>query len=174
MKIYTKKGDKGETRLAGGELVSKADLRLEAYGTIDELNSFLGLTWDFDPRVAILQSTLFVIGSQLAQRRELKKKTEVLGLGDVTFLETWIDEVEAILPPLKNFILPGGSTMAIRFHLCRSVCRRAERRVVDLDQKEGVPAPIIKYLNRLSDLFFVLARFANLKEGLDDILWRSK
>jgi cob(I)alamin adenosyltransferase len=176
MKIYTKVGDKGQTALYRGGMVSKSSARIEAYGTIDELNSFLGLVWDFDPRIENLQSDLFVIGALLSTHQGSKNTSKVKSVGakEISAIEKWIDETQTILPQLKSFVLPGGSVMAIRFHLCRSICRRAERRIVELSEAEDVPSSVLKYVNRLSDLFFVLARLSNLKEGVPDIPWKSE
>ncbi|MDO8461437.1 MAG: cob(I)yrinic acid a,c-diamide adenosyltransferase [Deltaproteobacteria bacterium] len=178
MKIYTKTGDKGETGLFGGRRVSKSDPQIEAYGTVDELNSFVGLVGDFDPRVQVIQNHLFDIGSSLAtpadQKAKAEKKAAPVGEKEISFLEKWIDEVDSQLEPLKNFVLPGGTVTAVRFHLARSVCRRAERRVIALDQRETVLPEVIIYLNRLSDLLFVLARQANKKEGVADTPWKKR
>ena len=175
MKIYTKTGDRGETGLFGGGRVSKDHPRIEAYGTVDELNSFVGLVADFDSRLKAVQNHLFDIGALLAtpegQLERLKKKSGSVGACEIDFLERWIDEVQEGLEPLKNFVLPGGSTTAARFHLCRVVCRRAERRVVSIKGAQAVDPNLLIYLNRLSDLFFVLARLANKKEGVAETAW---
>ncbi|MBI1908780.1 MAG: cob(I)yrinic acid a,c-diamide adenosyltransferase [Deltaproteobacteria bacterium] len=187
-KIYTKTGDQGETGLFGGRRVSKDHPRIEAYGTVDELNSFIGLVRDFDPRLETVQNHLFDLGASLAAPADQKtkgaspkgdspkaeKKAAPVGGTEICFLEGWIDEVEGKLSPLKNFILPGGTVTAVRFHLARSVCRRAERRVISLKEKEGVLPEIIVYLNRLSDLLFVLAREANRREEVADIPWTKR
>lgn len=189
-KIYTKTGDKGETRLVSGEKVSKAHLRLEAYGTVDELNSTIGVACsqiDLSPEkekiltplqesLFQIQNALFNIGSQLAcNEAELSKKLPNVSEGDVLKLEQKIDELEVQLTPLKNFILPGGTLAAAQFHICRTVCRRAERLCIRL-QVDGteVSPVVIQYLNRLSDLFFVMSRFCNHIERRKEIEWKSK
>jgi cob(I)alamin adenosyltransferase len=180
MKIYTRKGDRGETSLFGGERVEKDSLRLEAYGTVDELNSILGLARsnrngihkEIDGMLEAVQNDLFVLGADLATPLSKEKaKTPRVGPKDVKRLERWIDKAEDELPPLKNFILPGGSPLAAALHLARTVCRRAERRVVALSHSEEIGELVIVYLNRLSDLLFVVARLANHRARLEEIKW---
>ena len=164
IKIYTKTGDSGETGLFGGARVSKDDLRIEAYGTVDELNSFIGLLRDHlndheqYELLGEIQRKLFTIGSLLAIDPSTDIKLPGLEVDDITRLEDAIDYLESTLSPLKNFILPGGHPFVSICHINRSVCRRAERRVVSLSKLNPVDPLILKYLNRLSDYFFTLAR----------------
>jgi cob(I)alamin adenosyltransferase len=181
MKIYTKTGDGGETGLFGGDRVPKDHLRVTAYGEVDELNAAIGLARAFEPRdfedalLQTVQRDLFTIGAELAtpDPARLEKALGGPGLVDpaVVHLERVIDRLEATLPDLKNFILPGGAPKSAAMHLARTVCRRAERAVVGLRRNHQVSAVIIRYLNRLSDLLFVLARAANRQAGADDIPW---
>ncbi len=167
MKIYTKTGDKGETSLYGGKRVFKNNLRIEAYGCIDELNSAIGLVLSKikNEKLDEIQKDLFLIGSILAGYENTKDF-------DIRKLEDWIDGLEKDLPPIKNFIIPGGCEAAGFLHLARSICRKAERRVVELSQKENFDENIIVYLNRLSDFLFVLARFENNKSGIKEEIWK--
>lgn len=164
MKIYTKKGDEGLTSLIGGDRVSKNHLRIEAYGTVDELNSFIGVVKDqlnseTDRNLLKeIQDDLFVIGSHLASASNSKMKLPVIVEDDVLKLEQAIDQMNESLEELKSFVLPGGNPISSFCHVARCVCRRAERRVVEISQTENVDPLIIKYLNRLSDFLFVLAR----------------
>jgi cob(I)alamin adenosyltransferase len=165
MKIYTKTGDQGTTALFGGKRVSKDDLRIDTYGTIDELNSWIGLVRDQDVNksrhdvLVEIQDRLFTIGSILAtEPGNTKVKIPALAEADIQYLEKEIDAMEAGLPPLRFFVLPGGHQAVSFCHLARTVCRRAERLTISLDHAEGVPAEVIKYLNRLSDYLFVLSR----------------
>ena len=181
MKIYTKTGDKGTTALFGGKRVSKADLRIDAYGTVDELNSFLGLVRDQEINqkrkdiIIEIQNTLFVVGSNLAtEPGNTKVKTPSLGESDIEFLENEIDKMESELPPLKTFVLPGGHQSVSFCHVARTVCRRAERMSIALNELENVEPVIIKYLNRLSDYLFVLSRKMALELGANEIPWRPK
>ncbi len=183
MKIYTKGGDKGETGLFGGERVSKSSQRIEAYGTIDELNSFIGLaitelkSEEVKELLNTIQNQLFTVGSDLATPLSEKiKKYDIPRVPKEFFenAEKQIDKFEAELAPLKNFILPGGSKSAAMLNICRTICRRAERRVVALNASEKVGENIIIFLNRLSDLFFVLARYENMISGIPDTIWKSK
>ena len=179
MKIYTKTGDSGETGLFGGARVSKASLRVSAYGEVDELNSTLG--WArvaaTDPELLSLlnriQTELFELGAELGSTADRKKKGGVPSLGEtqVEALEQAIDHFEADLPPLKTFVLPGGTELAARFHVARCVCRRAERALVLLGAQETLRGELLRYLNRLSDLLFVLARHANHAAAVPDIPW---
>lgn len=165
MKIYTKTGDEGTTSLFGGKRVSKADLRIDAYGTIDELNSWMGVLRDqkinefrSEP-LAEIQDRLFTIGSILATEPENKKvKIPSLLEADVELLENQMDEMDNQLPAMRHFVLPGGHASVSFGHVARTVCRRAERLVIALDQIEKVDSLVIKYLNRLSDFLFVLCR----------------
>ena len=180
-KIYTKTGDKGTTSLLGGTKVSKDDWRLEAYGTVDELNSFIGLLWDslFNVRDSVksseqlekIQNNLFIVGSCLSYDSLGKDKIKIKEISDldISELENWIDEMDTELPELKNFILPRGSQSISLCHVCRTISRRAERRCVPSTQ---YPL-ILKYINRLSDYFFVLARFINKKQGFSEVIWKS-
>lgn len=180
-KIYTKTGDQGTTSLLGGTKVLKSDLRIEAYGTIDELNSFIGLCRDLlknkKSRKILLeiQDRLFIIGSSLASdpKKEIKMKLPELKEDDITFLEKEMDKMNETIPPMKNFILPGGHRTVSALHITRCVCRRAERCCVRL-QQESKEKIIIKYLNRLSDYLFVLARFTGSKLKVKEIPWKPK
>ena len=180
MKIYTKTGDGGETGLFGGERVSKSSLRIEAYGTIDELNSFIGLavTEISDAEIKALlnriQDLLFTVGSDLATPdTEKNRKLNIPRVPEDYWREAEkaIDFFEEKLEPLKNFILPGGSKGSACLHICRTVARRAEREVVRLNNTVPVGENIIIFLNRLSDLFFVLSRYENKVSGIPDTKW---
>ena len=181
MKIYTRTGDAGDTGLFGGPRVRKDDVRIEAYGTVDELNAVLGLarTEHASPELSELlesiQHDLFVIGAELATPEPGQGTMPAIGITDVERLEGYIDQYEAELPPLKQFILPGGSPAGATLHVARGVCRRTERRVITLQStsKTEISATIIIYLNRLSDLLFVLARFANQQTGQPEIAWKN-
>lgn len=182
MKIYTKTGDKGETGLFGGERVSKDSIRIQAYGTIDELNSFIGLavTEVADDTVKEIlqniQNRLFTIGADLSTLdNEKNKKLNIFRTPKEFYLdiEKAIDHYESKLDELKNFILPGGSKGAALLHICRTITRRAEREVVALNKTVKIGDNIIIFLNRLSDLFFVLARFENTVTGTPDIIWNK-
>ncbi|NOZ95213.1 MAG: cob(I)yrinic acid a,c-diamide adenosyltransferase [Acidobacteria bacterium] len=177
MKIYTRTGDGGETGLASGGRVAKDDPRVEAYGTVDELNAVLGvllaepLPEGTAARLGRVQVTLFHLGSSLADP-EGRLETDA-SRWDTVGLEAWIDDMEKALEPLKAFILPGGTRAAALAHLARTVCRRAERRVLALASSgRGVPDGAVAYLNRLSDLLFVLARRVNRQAGVPDVLWK--
>ena len=176
MKIYTKTGDAGETGLFGGGRVRKDNPRVQAFGEVDETNAAIGFAASLEPHAfesSVLQSIqrdLFTVGAELATR-DPAKHAKALGPSQVAALESAIDRHEATLAPLKNFILPGGTPKAAAFHLARTVCRRAERAVVRLAHDETVNASIIHYLNRLSDLLFVLARAVNAQAGRPDIVW---
>lgn len=181
MKIYTKTGDAGETGLFGGGRVPKDHGRVRAYGEVDELNAAVGSARALDPAdfeaelLAAIQRDLFAIGGQLAtpDAGKVAKALAKAAIGDdrVTALERAIDRAEATLPPLGSFILPGGTPKAAALHLARTVCRRAERSVVALARETSVAPVILTYLNRLSDLLFVLARQANALHGVADIAW---
>jgi cob(I)alamin adenosyltransferase len=181
MKIYTKTGDAGQTALFGGARIPKHHIRIESYGTLDELNSALGMlrslgsAADLDVQLESIQHQLFVLGSHLAA--EPGKEHAYLPPIDMEAtarLEAQIDGMEEALPPLKNFILPGGHPSAAQAHVCRCICRRAERLVCQLDENESIPEGILPYLNRLSDYFFVLARSLNQRQGIPDVEWRSR
>jgi len=182
MKIYTKTGDGGETGLFGGERVSKNAIRIEAYGLIDELNAFIGLTIievsDKGVKVLLqkIQNWLFSIGADLATPDDKKtKKLNVFRTPEeyYSYLEKEIDKYESKLEELRNFILPGGTRGAALLHICRTIARRAERMVVALNNTVKIGNNIIIFLNRLSDLFFVLARFDNAINGTPDIKWNE-
>jgi cob(I)alamin adenosyltransferase len=179
MKIYTRTGDAGETALFDGSRVSKADARVDAYGHIDELNAVLGqaraagVDAALDAWLEHLQRDLFALGALLADpasRIAARVTKATLGPADTARLEHWIDEAEAELPPLRRFVLPGGGTAAAALHLARTVCRRAERHIVALGPG-AVDADLLAYVNRLSDLLFVLARLANVRAGVPDREW---
>jgi cob(I)alamin adenosyltransferase len=181
MKIYTKTGDKGSTSLLGGSRVSKANIRIETYGTVDELNSFIGLLRDFtttdEDRKQLLiqiQERLFTIGSALAAEPGKSFSIPDLHETDIQLLEEEMDKMDAALPPLKNFILPGGHQQVSYCHLARTICRRAERRCIELNQHEEVSDFVIKYLNRLSDFLFMLARKISLEVGAEEIPWKPR
>ncbi|MEW6510347.1 MAG: cob(I)yrinic acid a,c-diamide adenosyltransferase [Bacteroidota bacterium] len=179
MKIYTRTGDRGETSLYGGQRVPKDALRVEACGTVDELNSVIGMIRSDAPQPEIdavltqVQNRLFDLGADLATPRALAR-TDVrrIDAGDATDLEQHIDAIEGRLKPLQQFILPGGSPVAARLHFARTVCRRAERSVVRLSRNEDIGDTITTYLNRLSDLLFVLARYANQSAAVPEITWK--
>jgi len=177
LKIYTKTGDDGTTGLQGGSRVSKSDLRIIAYGAVDEANSCLGvaLSWDVDADIRELlrtiQNELFVAGSDLSNP-DLKNSANRITERMVEGLEKSIDRFEAELSPLANFILPGGRQVAAHLHMARTITRRAETSVVALSKNEQINPHCQKYLNRLSDLLFVLARVVNRRNGTDDIVWK--
>lgn len=175
-KVYTKTGDKGETGLFGGKRLPKSHLRIESYGTVDELNSYIGLVKDnYElPVLKEIQDRLFSIGGMLATDPDKKMMELDLHNEDIEQLETFIDQWEEELPALKNFILPGGHTTVSFCHIARCVCRRAERRVVALAMEEPVPALIVQYLNRLSDFLFVLSRKIGKDMGTSEVVWRPK
>ena len=180
MKIYTKRGDRGQTDLFGGDRVAKDHLRVAAYGDVDELNACLGVAAaaseqeDVRALVERIQSSLFDLGSTLATpnaaHRE-KSGVPTVADGDVLELEGEIDRFESELAPLENFILPGGSAAAAGFHHARTVCRRAERSAVALDREDPLEEGVLRYLNRLSDLLFVVARAENRRAGIADVEW---
>ena len=181
MKIYTKTGDQGTTSLFGGKRVSKADLRIDTYGTIDELNSFIGLVRDQEvnqKRKASLieiQDRLFTIGSILAtEPGNTKVKIPSLSENDITFLEKEIDAMEADLPPMKFFVLPGGHQAVSFCHVARTVCRRGERLTIVLHQQEPIDIFVIQYLNRLSDYLFVLSRKMTQELGAEETPWKPR
>lgn len=180
IKIYTKTGDTGNTALIGGTKVPKSHLRIEAYGTIDELNAYLGLCRDMitddSSRNTLkkIQDDLFVIGSLLAcdPAKDIKMALPEIAEHDIFLLEKEIDSMDAALPPMKHFILPGGHPTISNLHIARCVCRRAERCCVRLDETSPVNVLIVKYLNRLSDYLFVLARYTGHTMNIEDIPWK--
>lgn len=203
MKIYTKTGDKGETSLFGGKRVLKSDSRVEAYGTVDELNSAIGVVTaqisniknkkdrsKIKNELIRIQNDLLDIGSILAtpsySSSERRESRSTQGNGSrqartisyltqrTETLEKIIDDLTSKMPELTHFILPGGGKTGSRLHFCRTICRRAERRIVELSNKESVDREIIQYFNRLSDLFFTMARFVNYKEKKKEVIWKSK
>ena len=166
--IYTKTGDKGETSLANGQRVAKTDARIEAYGTVDELNSWIGLL-----RVAVseaqtelewIQNKLFNLGAELSEA-----PGEWIVEADVKQLEVWIDAMQAVVPKQRAFLLPGGSEGVCRSHVCRTICRRAERRMIEAKAS----AVALQFVNRLSDYLFVLARYLAYKSGEEEIMWKK-
>jgi cob(I)alamin adenosyltransferase len=181
VKIYTKTGDAGETGLFGGARVSKASARVEAYGDVDELNSVLGLVraegalgGRFDELMASIQSRLFDVGAEVANGTGKELGIPLVAEDDVVAMEHAIDHAEEALPALRTFVLPGGTRLAAYLHLARTVCRRAERRVValgSLEEERAIRPELLRYLNRLSDLLFVLARYANHRAGVPDVPW---
>ncbi|MBM3402344.1 MAG: cob(I)yrinic acid a,c-diamide adenosyltransferase [Bacteroidetes bacterium] len=178
MKIYTKTGDGGLTSLIGGTRVPKYDLRIESYGTVDELNSYIGLIRDQDINSTYkdilkeIQDRLFTIGSSLASDPEKSKmKIPDLHFSDISMLENEIDSMNAVLPELKHFILPGGSQAVSYCHISRCVCRRAERIIVHLNSESFVDEKVIIYLNRLSDYLFVLARKLCFDSNVSENQW---
>lgn len=178
MKIYTKTGDKGQTSLIGGTRVPKYHLRIETYGTVDELNSYIGLiacqaiALHYQLLLKEIQDRLFTIGSSLAADPEKSKmKIPDLHDSDITLLENEMDEMNELLPTLKHFILPGGNTVISYCHVARCVCRRAERLTVELAESDFVDEKVIIYLNRLSDYLFVLSRKLNMDFGKDENIW---
>ena len=185
-KVYTKTGDRGTTRLVGGREVSKGEARIEAYGTVDELNAVVGIARTFNQESAAkkssvsriddmlrrVQNDLFHLGAELATLAEDRWEGMILlGEPDITTLEGWIDDLNDALPPLKEFILPGGGPIGAYLHQCRTVCRRAERCVVRLTDGVSEHDTALTYLNRLSDFFFVLGRWASKELGEAEYLW---
>lgn len=182
MKIYTRTGDKGSTGLFGGERVSKDHARIEAYGTVDEANSMIGLarasfpTPAWEPASSMLhriQAELFVLGADLATPQDAKVQVPRIESSHIEALEQNIDTLEADLSPLKTFILPGGAPEAAGIHVARTVCRRAERRAVTLQELDTINANAVVYLNRLSDLLFVMARWLNMNAGISEEAWST-
>ena len=186
MKLYTRTGDDGTTGLFSGARVSKDHPRIEAYGTVDELNSALGLAISacdgakaFEARLAeilgTIQSRLFDIGADLATPEGSRNESKIRRIGetDVEESERWIDEVDSGNVEMRHFVMPGGTELASRLHLARTICRRAERLVVSLGHVEPVGTSTMRYLNRVSDLLFACARRANKESGVADIPWRA-
>lgn len=181
MKIYTKKGDDGKTSLIGGTRISKAEIRIEAYGTVDELNSFIGWVRDLSCReeqkniLIEIQDRLFTIGSTLASDPgKSKMKLPELKESDITFLENKIDEMNNELLEMKSFVLPGGHPAVSCCHVARCVCRRAERATVLLSENETIDKLVIVYLNRLSDFLFVLSRILSKDFQAEEIPWKAR
>jgi cob(I)alamin adenosyltransferase len=183
MKIYTRRGDSGETDLLGGGRVGKEDRRVEAYGEVDELNACLGACAAASPHadlrelVRSIQAALFSLGAYLAAPDDARRERAAIpGVGEdeVLELEKRIDALEGELGPLRRFILPGGSAPAAAFHVARTVCRRAERRAVLLHRAQPLSPVALRYLNRLSDLLFVLARVENRRAGIPDVEWEGR
>jgi cob(I)alamin adenosyltransferase len=181
MKIYTKTGDEGTTSLFGGKRVSKADLRIDSYGTVDELNSYIGLLRDQEvnkKRKEVLieiQDRLFTVGSILAtEPGNTKVKIPSLIESDIHFLEKEIDKMDAGLPPMKFFVLPGGHSSVSFGHVARTVCRRAERLIIELNNHEKIDSMVIKYMNRLSDYLFMLCRKMSNELGAEEIPWKAR
>jgi len=179
-KIYTKTGDKGETGLFGGKRLPKNDLRIEAYGTVDELNSYVGLVRDCvedeEMRTVLksIQDRLFALGANLASDPDKDMKTPDILVADIELLEKQMDKMDETLPALKNFILPGGHTSVSFCHVARCVCRRAERLVVALSQVEKIDNILIQYLNRLSDYLFILSRKMAQDLKVEEVLWQTR
>lgn len=180
MKVYTKTGDAGTTSLVGGKRVSKECTRLESYGTIDELNAHVGLllTYVTEPEdrecLVSVQNNLFVIGAMLATDAESSHKPScIISFDDVAALERSIDQASEGLPKWRGFTLPGGCRAAAISHVCRTVCRRAERRILSLNATEPVEPQLLAYVNRLSDYFYVLALRLNFLQGTEEILWQK-
>lgn len=177
-KIYTKTGDDGQTSLYGGRRVDKFNIRIDAYGTVDELNAHLGLIRDLTDDTSVqfalkkIQNSLFTIGAMLASDPEKKGlNVPLIEASQVLEMEAKIDEIDAKLPPLTNFILPGGHPIISQTHIARCVCRRAERIIVYLSDMEYVDPIVLQYMNRLSDFLFMLARFFTMELGIDEDKW---
>ena len=178
--VYTRKGDGGQTQLGGGQRLNKDNTRINAFGTVDELNSVIGIALTFEPTAKVaelltqIQHELFVLGSDLCVLESDKDESAFKGIGKerIVSLENEIDSMNSVLKPLEEFILPGGSTVSAFLHQARCICRRAERISVELSHEEEIGAQVIPYLNRLSDLLFVLARYQNLKTGNSDVYWQ--
>ena len=177
MKIYTKTGDDGTTGIQGGKRISKSNLRIQAYGAVDEINASLGvvlskkLDGELESLLKKIQNELFVAGSDLSNPDQSSTNTRITS-EMVESLEKNKDQIENDLPPITNFILPGGHEIASLVHMSRTITRRAETLVIALDEKEKVNVECKKYLNRLSDLLFVIARMINKKNGFEDIIWK--
>ncbi|MFN3587745.1 MAG: cob(I)yrinic acid a,c-diamide adenosyltransferase [Spirosomataceae bacterium] len=181
MKIYTKTGDTGTTSLVGGSRIGKGEVKIEAYGTIDELNAWIGVLGDLPEneqrkeKLKEIQDRLFTIGAELASEVELRKKAiPDLNDSDISILETWMDEMEKDIPPLRAFVLPGGHLAVSYAHVARTVCRRAERQIIRLKKFEEVHPLIIPYVNRLSDFLFMLSRKITQETGSEEIAWKPR
>ena len=181
MKLYTKTGDKGQTGLIGGTRVPKNDIRIETYGTVDELNSFIGLLTTYQiPDIdraflRSIQNSLFTIGSYLATDRTkvTLHQASILKTDIIVSIENEIDRLDAMLPPLSSFILPGGSQTGALSHICRTISRRVERRLFDMNETYSIDNQILIYTNRLSDYFFALARHLTVDKGEEEIYWKK-
>jgi cob(I)alamin adenosyltransferase len=180
MRVYTRTGDKGETSLAGGTRVPKDHCRLEAYGTVDELNSHLGLLQSVVPdpeekrRLTRIQNRVFVVTSNLAvDQDDLLAKLPHIAEEDITDLEMAMDRILDAIPPLNNFILPAGHTYVAWCHVARTVCRRAERRMITLSREADIDPSLIRFINRLSDYLFVLARKTAYDMGVGEVIWTA-
>lgn len=181
MKIYTKTGDKGETSLVSGERVPKNHLRIEAYGTVDELNACMAVMKDsasfkdFNADLEQIQSLLFTIGSHLAATEKNKMSLPDLQTEDISKMEKAMDSMDADLEPLRNFLIPGGDLSSSYAHMARTICRRAERRVIDvINAGENIHPVILPFLNRLSDFLFTLARYYTFKHGAEETPWKPR
>lgn len=180
-KVYTKTGDKGTTSLIGGTRVKKCDIRIESYGTIDELNSFIGLLSSYVTEqetldlLAEMQNVLFNVGCNLAMGENFKKELKESVVADVLIehVEKSIDRMQDAIPQLKSFVIPGGSRSASVAHVCRTVCRRAERLIIALSENAEVDSNLMAYVNRLSDYFLVLSRYLNNIEKVDEKIWQN-
>ena len=180
--IYTRTGDSGLTSLVGGSRIAKDSVRLDAYGTIDELSSFIGMIVadkacndEVKGQLIDIQNMMLNLGGYLATPVEpgTRPEAKVIGTQHLTDLEGWIDALDEQIPPIRAFILPGGSEIAAKTHAARTVCRRAERRLITLSNEEYVDPIVIAYINRLSDYLFILARYFNFIGGVDEIIWKK-
>lgn len=179
MKIYTKTGDAGETGLFGGARVQKDHLRIQSYGTLDELNAAIGIATATDSsflpeEFSGIQAEIFQLGAELATPADKKVSTALIEPAEIEKLEHSIDAMEKELSPLKTFILPGGTLLAAQLHLARTICRRAERELVVLNRVQPLRPAVLQYVNRLSDFLFVASRFANHSANIPDIPWNPK
>jgi len=182
LKIYTGFGDKGKTRLYGGQVVDKDNLRVEVYGTMDELNSIIGVVITHIENKTLradlqnIQNSLFELSAELAtpETGNINSEDPAINLQNIKEIEKKIDKLESHLSPLKNFILPGWAQGAALCHLARTICRRAERALISLDKVELINANLIVFINRLSDYLFILARFINKEKNIEDLLWIKK
>jgi len=180
MKIYTKRGDSGNTSLYGGKRVSKSAARIKAYGTVDELNSFLGLASSYGlsergtKLIEKIQKQLFILGADLATPPSSHTRIDRISQDDTDFLEEEIDQLEKELETIRNFILPGGAPTGATLHTARTICRKAERSAVACQESDTISELCIKYLNRLSDFLFVLARYENKEAGEREIQWKPE
>ncbi len=178
LKVYTRTGDQGTTALFGAGKVSKTNVRVQAYGEVDELNAVVGVVRSSNPpeplpdQLRVISEWLFTLGADLATPRSASLTVARISPQYTQQLEQWIDQFEEQLPPLKHFILPGGLPSAAYLHLARTVCRRAERAIVALAEREDIGPDILPFINRLSDFFFVAARWANYRGGVPDELWQ--
>jgi cob(I)alamin adenosyltransferase len=180
MKIYTKKGDKGQTSLIGGDRVPKHNIRIDAYGTIDELNSYIGILRSFvkdginKDLLPEIQDRLFTIGSLLASAPGSKMIVPDVKNEDTELLENAIDQMNAELPELRSFVLPAGSIEVAHCHVARCICRRAERLIVHLDELQEVEPIVLQYINRLSDYLFVVGRYTAKEQGVEEVSWKPR